>query len=62
MKQGHVEEYDNPYILLQNSNSLFRKMVEFTGSTASRKLYQMAVEAHLRKVGIQCQTDVNQNM
>ena len=49
MNRGQVKEFDSPYTLLQNHHSLFSKMVEQTGPSASRKLHQMAEEAHLRR-------------
>ena len=51
MNKGQVKEFDSPYTLLQTQTSLFRKMVDRTGPSASRKLYQMALEAHLRRRG-----------
>ena len=48
VSRGHLKEFDSPYHLLQNPNSQFRKMVERTGPSASRKLHQMALDAHLR--------------
>ena len=49
MSNGQVKEFDSPYELLQNPRSLFYKMVQKTGPSASRKLYQMAREAHLER-------------
>ena len=49
MNRGQVREFDSPRTLLENRQSLFSKMVEQTGPTASRKLRQMAEEAHLRQ-------------
>lgn len=46
MDVGQIVEWDEPYILLQDPDSLFKTMVDKTGSSASRKLYQMAEEAH----------------
>ena len=46
MNKGEVSEFDSPYTLLQNPRSQFRKMVEQTGPSASKKLYLMATEAH----------------
>ena len=48
MNRGQVKEFDSPLSLLDNPHSLFSKMVECTGPSASRKLHQMAEEAHLR--------------
>ena len=44
-----MKEFDSPYDLLQNPRSLFYKMVQKTGPSASRKLYQMAREAHIQR-------------
>ena len=49
MSKGQVVEFDSPYNLLQNPGSLFTKMVEKTGSSASTKLHQMALETHMSK-------------
>ena len=49
MNRGQVKEFDQPYLLLQQPNSLFRRMVDQTGEIASRKLYEMAQEADLRR-------------
>ena len=40
-----MKEFDSPYDLLQNPQSLFYKMVQKTGPSASRKLHQMALDA-----------------
>ncbi len=47
MDNGVVREFDCPYTLLQDPRSQFRKMVEETGPSASKKLYQVAAEAQL---------------
>lgn len=49
MNKGQVKEYDRPYILLQRPESQLKRMVEQTGPTASKKLYQMALEAQRRR-------------
>ena len=41
-----MRELDSPHALLQNPVSLLSKMVQRTGSRASRKLHEMAEEAH----------------
>ena len=46
MNRGQVREIDSPYALLQRPRSLFHRMVEQTGPSASRKLHQMALEAY----------------
>ena len=45
MSDGQVKEYASPYRLLQSPDSMLYKMVEKTGSEASKKLHQMAVDA-----------------
>ena len=45
MSDGQVLEYDTPLALLKNRKSQFFAMVSKTGTEASRRLYQMAVEA-----------------
>ena len=50
MSSGQVKEFETPYSLLQKPDSLLYKMVEKTGPAASRKLHQMALEAHTRMV------------
>ena len=47
MSKGQVKEFDSPYNLLGNENSLLTKMVEKTGPSASKKLRQMAADAHM---------------
>jgi ATP-binding cassette subfamily C (CFTR/MRP) protein 4 len=49
MSKGQVKEFDSPYNLLQNENSLLTKMVEKTGPSASKKLHQMAMDTHLSR-------------
>ena len=46
MNRGQVKELDSPYSLLQNPRSLFYKMVQKTGPSASKKLLQMARDAY----------------
>ncbi len=63
MNNGQVKEFDSPYTLLQNPGSQFKRMVEQTGPYASRKLYQMAVEAYkLRCVAPQKQGVLHQRL
>ena len=52
MSKGRVKEFDSPYNLLQNSDSLFTKMVEKTGTSASKKLRQMAADSHLSRTAL----------
>ena len=45
MGDGQLLEYDSPCALLENQESQFSAMVSQTGAEASRRLYQMAMEA-----------------
>ena len=49
MNKGQLKEFDSPYNLLQNPQSLLHDMVKKTGPSASRQLQQMALAAHLTK-------------
>ena len=52
-----MKEFDTPYNLVQNTKSQLYSMVEKTGPIASKKLRQMALDAHLqRKKSSQHQT------
>ena len=44
-----MKEFDSPYALLQLPKSQLKKMVNQTGPMASKKLYQMALDAHRRR-------------
>lgn len=45
MDAGSVKEYDHPYILLQDSESYFSKMVAETGKSMEMQLRQIALES-----------------
>lgn len=49
MNKGQVKEFEQPHRLLQQPNSLFRRMVDQTGEMAARKLYEMAQDADIRR-------------
>ena len=49
MSDGEVREIDSPYNLLQDTRSLFYNMVQKTGLSASKKLQQIALVAHLTR-------------
>lgn len=53
MSKGQLKEYDSPYHLLQNSQSLLYNMVKKTGPNAAKKLQQMALDAHLVRHHVQ---------
>lgn len=44
LSDGLVKEFDTPYHLLQDSNSLFAEMVEQTGPITARELRQMVIK------------------
>ncbi|XP_068082959.1 ATP-binding cassette sub-family C member 4 [Anabrus simplex] len=48
MEGGTVVEYDHPYVLLQNKDSYFSKLVKDTGTGMEEKLCTMAQEAFQR--------------
>ena len=52
MDNGEVKELDSPYNLLQDPRSLFYKMVQKTGPSASKKLQQMALDVHLARKAV----------
>ena len=51
MNKGQVREFDRPYRLLQQPQSLFHRMVQQTGELAAQKLHQMAQEAEMKRKG-----------
>lgn len=51
LNKGQVREFGSPYALLQDPQSQLKRMVDQTGPSASRKLHQMAQEAHLHRMG-----------
>ena len=52
MNRGQVKEFDSPYNLLQDHRSLFYKMVQKTGPSASKKLLQMARDAYNQRQAV----------
>ena len=52
MDKGCVGEFGPPHLLLQNPASHLKRMVDKTGPDASKKLHQMAVDAHQRRQGL----------
>lgn len=44
MDDGTIEEFDHPYVLLQNRIGAFRRMVDQTGSLMAAKLEKIARE------------------
>ena len=53
MSKGQLKEFDSPYNLLQNPQSLLHDMVKKTGPSASRQLQKMALAAHLARQQLQ---------
>lgn len=52
LDQGKLVEYEVPYVLLQNSESLFSKYVQQTGSENTRALFEIAEEAYINRLKI----------
>ena len=46
---GQIVEFDEPYLLLQNTDGLFRKLVNQTGKQMETKLHFLAKEAYFNK-------------
>ncbi|XP_035217642.1 multidrug resistance-associated protein 4-like isoform X2 [Stegodyphus dumicola] len=53
---GEVKEFDEPYTLLQNRNSLFSHMVQMTGPGMAQQLREVARVAHLKGTGMKKDT------
>lgn len=47
MDAGVAVEFDEPYVLLQNKESVFRKMVEALGPQEYERLYAIASEKYI---------------
>ncbi|KAE8625965.1 hypothetical protein XENTR_v10006453 [Xenopus tropicalis] len=47
---GRVKEYDEPYLLLQNKESLFYKMVQQVGKAEATALNEAAKQVYLKKI------------
>ncbi|XP_055936124.1 ATP-binding cassette sub-family C member 4-like isoform X2 [Argiope bruennichi] len=45
---GEVKEFDSPFVLLQNRNSLFSHMVQMTGPGMAQQLREVARNAYLK--------------
>lgn len=46
---GRIQEYDEPYILLQNQDGLFYQMVQQTGKAEAASLLQTAKQVHANR-------------
>ncbi|XP_075419651.1 ATP-binding cassette sub-family C member 4 [Tenrec ecaudatus] len=49
LDSGRLKEYDEPYVLLQNKESLFYKMVQQLGKTEAAALTETAKQVYFRK-------------
>ena len=47
---GEIIEFDEPYLLLQNADGLFRKLVNQTGQQMETKLNLLAKESYFNKL------------
>ncbi|XP_058809452.1 ATP-binding cassette sub-family C member 4-like [Phymastichus coffea] len=48
MENGRVMEYDHPYLLLQNNDSYFSKMIQQTNNAMLRQLKTIAEQAYMK--------------
>ncbi|XP_053732526.1 ATP-binding cassette sub-family C member 4-like isoform X2 [Synchiropus splendidus] len=58
---GSIEEYDEPYVLLQNQDGLFHQMVQQTGRAEAASLTHAAKQVYMKKrqaADAQCVEDV----
>lgn len=51
MSAGSLEEFDHPYVLLQNKQGILHSLVEATGTNTSKTLENVAKEVSFDKVG-----------
>lgn len=51
MDYGRIVDFDHPYLLLQNHNSVFYKMVTDTGSSVKEQLTSIAKNSYEEKHG-----------
>ena len=49
LDEGRLVEFDEPYLLLQNKDSLFSQMVEHTSKHLATNLYDVARKAYLAR-------------
>lgn len=52
MEAGTLVEFDHPYILLQNTNGVFYKMVAETGKSLGEQLRRTARESYQRQQSV----------
>uniref|UniRef100_A0A4W4EM85 Cystic fibrosis transmembrane conductance regulator n=1 Tax=Electrophorus electricus TaxID=8005 RepID=A0A4W4EM85_ELEEL len=55
---GRIHEYDEPYVLLQNQDGIFYKMVQQTGKAEAASLIQQAKQVH-RTASLSCSSSYN---
>ncbi|XP_069746450.1 ATP-binding cassette sub-family C member 4 isoform X3 [Narcine bancroftii] len=53
LEKGRVAEYGEPYILLENKNGFFCKMVQHLGKTEALTLTKIAKEVHLKRKSLE---------
>nr|XP_006639066.1 PREDICTED: multidrug resistance-associated protein 4 [Lepisosteus oculatus] len=46
---GRINEYDEPYVLLQNNDSIFCKMVQQTGKAEAAALFETAKQTYMKR-------------
>ena len=46
---GEIVEFDEPYVLMQNSNGLFKRLVSQTGNQMETQLLLATKEAYFKK-------------
>lgn len=49
MDAGTMKEFDHPYLLMENRQSIFYGMVQQTGKTMAETLYQVAKKSYENK-------------
>jgi len=59
LDEGKLVEFDEPFLLLQNEDSLFSKMVEHTSKHLSTNLYDVARQAFFLRHGITDEFDLD---
>ena len=59
LDEGKLVEFDEPFLLLQNEDSLFSKMVEHTSKHLSTNLYDVARQSFFSRHGITDEFDLD---
>ncbi|KAM9851263.1 ATP-binding cassette sub-family C member 4-like [Aulostomus maculatus] len=55
---GRIQEYDEPYVLLQNQDGLFYQMVQQTGRAEAASLLHAAKQVYMNKKRVHCGKDI----